>query len=219
MWKIIKNITVGFKISKLACKNISMPIFKNSLEWNLLAKSLVCFFDREKIKEHMLFLHKTTTTPKTKHQQKSANNISLSPHLRYLPKQNPSLENTYFQMHSIRRLISERLAVWLFLPWLQYVPVSVFLPLIPLICWNCHTLNQWFCSLDLIFPVTGNGVQQTFCLQINYSHCDVCCFLSASNDFAPPQTMRWLWLAFPHQSEEMSFHLFCQTYLSTVCHY
>ena len=110
------NITVGFKMSKLACKNISMPIFKNSLEWNLLAKSLVCFFDREKIKEYMLFLHKTTTTPKTKHQQKSANNISLSPHLRNLPEQNPSLENTYFQMHSIRRLISERLAVWLFLP-------------------------------------------------------------------------------------------------------
>ena len=212
---------MSLKIREFACKNISTYIFKNSLEWNLLAKSPLYFVFWQKIKlESTLCSYIRPLPPrKTKYQQKSANNLSLSPHLRNLPEQNASLENTYFQMHSILRLISERLVVWHCLPWLQYVPVSVYLPLMPLICWNCHTLNQWFCSLDVIFPVTGNGVQQTFCFQINYSCRDVSCFLSPSNESVPPQTMGWLWLAFSHQSEEMSFHLFCQTYLSTVCHY
>lgn len=95
------------------------------------ATAVLLFFDKEIKLESILCSYIRPLPPrKTKYQQNPANNLSLSPNLRNLPEQNASLENTYFQMHSILRLILERLAVWHFLPWLQYVPVSVFLPLI-----------------------------------------------------------------------------------------
>ena len=155
---------MGLKIREFVCKGTSMDIFKNALERNSLAQSLLCF-GTDTTRRYFVFLTHITTR-KTKYWQKSANRLSLSPHLRKLSWQGASLEDTRFQMHRILSLTAERLAVWLFLPRLQYAPVSVFLPLIPLISWNCHTLNQWFCSLDLISPITGNGVRPTFCLQI-----------------------------------------------------
>lgn len=123
---------MGLKIREFARKNISMYLVKNSLEWNLLAKSLLCFLT-DTIRQYFVFVHKTITTQKTKYQQKPANHFSLSPHLRKLPRQDASLENTRFQMHRILSLTAERLAAWLFLPRLQYAPVSVFLPLIDLL--------------------------------------------------------------------------------------
>lgn len=194
------------KISEFIFWNISINTYKKSLGWNSLSHFFVQWeIYRSQWEKEALW--------------KSINKLGLSSHLRKLPKQNASLQPTSLQMYSVLKLPSWGPAGRLFLPWLQYVLVSVFLCLIPLICWNCHTLNQWCCSLDLIFPVTRNGVQQTFCLQINYSCCAVCCFLSPSNEFVLLQTIHSLWLAPSHQSEEMSFHVFCQTYLSTVCHH
>lgn len=84
------------------------------------------------------------------------------------PGKGASLEDTRFQMHRILSLTAERLAVWLFLPRLQYCSVSSISPCDPSDLPELSHFKSVVLFSGLNLSHNGNGVGR-FCLQINYS--------------------------------------------------